>query len=146
MGFGSILGGLISVLGSGLSGFFGTKLKQGELVGQAIDAVGKVIESKAQSEHAAALVVVAEAQSDSWIAKNWRPMTMVFFVILIGCRFFGITPSNMSLMEYDRLWDLVEIGMGGYIASRTVEKIVSQIGLGSVLKKYLEQLTLNKGK
>lgn len=143
---GSIIGGIISAVGSMFGGFFGAKTKQGEIVGKAIDAVTETVKAKTESEHAAALVVVAEAQSDSWIAKNWRPLTMSFFVVLIGCRFFGITPSHMSPIEYERLWDLVEIGMGGYIASRTVEKIVAQIGLGAVLKKYLEQLTLSKGK
>lgn len=139
---GGIIGGIISALGSLFGGFFGAKTKQGEIVGQAIDAVGQLASSNAERERAAALVVAAEAQSDSWIAKNWRPMTMVIFVGLIVARFFGLVPSHMSITEYERLWDLVEVGMGGYVVSRSVEKIVAQLNLGSVLKKYIEQLTI----
>lgn len=139
---GGIIGGIISALGSIFGKFFSAKEKQGEIVGKAIDAVGQLAGSNAERERAAALVVAAEAQSDSWIAKNWRPMTMVIFVGLIVARFFGLVPSHMSITEYERLWDLVEVGMGGYVVSRSVEKIVSQLSLGSVLKKYIEQLTI----
>jgi hypothetical protein len=143
---GGIIGGIISALGSMFGNFFKAKEKQGEIVGKAIDAVGELASSNAERERAAALVVVAEAQSESWIARNWRPVTMAVFVSLIVCRFFGFVPSHMSPMEYERLWDLVEIGMGGYVVSRSVEKIVSQLSLGSVLKKYLEQLTIDLNK
>lgn len=141
---GGIIGGIISALGSVFGGLFKAKEKQGEIIGKAIDAVGELAGSNAERERAAALVVAAEAQSDSWVARNWRPITMCIFVGLIVARFFGLVPTNMSPMEYERLWDLVEVGMGGYVVSRSVEKIVSQLSLGSVLKKYLEQLTINK--
>ena len=140
---GSIIGGLISAVGSIFGGFFKAKEKQGDVIAKGIDALTTLSTSNAERERSAALVVVAEAQSDSWIAKNWRPVTMVIFVGLIVCRFFGVVPSNMSPMEYERLWDLVEVGLGGYVVSRSVEKIVSQISLGSLLKKYLEQLTIS---
>lgn len=142
---GGIIGGIISAIGSMFGNFFKAKEKQGEIVGKAIDAVGELASSNAERERAAALVVAAEAQSDSWIARNWRPWTMVVFVSLVVCHFFGLVPSHLSPQEYDRLWDLIEVGMGGYVVSRSVEKIVSQLALGSVLKKYIEQLTLSKG-
>lgn len=145
---GSIIGGLISALGNIFSKFFSAKEKQGEIIGKGLDALGTLASSNAERERAAALVVVAEAQSESWVARNWRPVTMAIFVGLIVCRFFGLVPQNMSPMEYERLWDLVEIGLGGYVVSRSVEKIVSQISLGSLLKRYLEQLAIThtKGK
>ncbi|CAB4212254.1 hypothetical protein UFOVP1437_5 [uncultured Caudovirales phage] len=141
---GSILGGLISALGSIFGSFFSTKVKQGEVIGTAVEAISTLASSNAERERAAALVVAAEAQSDSWLARNWRPMTMAIFVGLIVARFFGLVPSHMSPAEYDRLWDLVEVGMGGYVVSRSVEKIVAGLNLSSVLKKYLDQLTLDK--
>lgn len=141
---GALFGGIISAIGSVFGTFFKAKEKQGEIVGKAIDAVGELAQSNATREANAALVVVAETQSESYIARNWRPLTMAIFVGLIVCRFFGLVPQNMSPMEYERLWDLVEVGMGGYVVSRSVEKIVSQLSLGSVLKKYLEQLTIVK--
>jgi len=141
---GGIIGGLISALGSIFGSFFNTKVKQGEVVGTAVEAISTLASSNAERERAAALVVAAEAQSDSWLARNWRPITMTIFVGLIVSRFFGLVPSHMSPAEYDRLWDLVEVGMGGYVVSRSVEKIVAGLNLSSVLKKYLDQLTTSK--
>jgi hypothetical protein len=141
---GALFGGIISAIGSVFGTFFKAKEKQGEIVGKAMEAIGDLAESNATREANAALVVVAEAQSESFIARNWRPVTMCIFVGLIVCRFFGIVPQNMSPMEYERLWDLVEVGLGGYVVSRSVEKIVAQLNLGSVLKKYLDQLTIIK--
>ena len=139
-----IIGPIISALGSVASSFFEAKSKQGDAIVSGLNVVKHLADSNAEREGAAALVVAAEANSDSWLARNWRPATMAIFVGLIVARFFGLVPSHMSPIEYEKLWDLVELGMGGYVVSRSVEKIVSQLSLGSVLKKYLEQLTSKK--
>ncbi len=144
-----MLANIIASVISGVSSIFGfatkVKEKQAETIVSGIDAVKTLIETKAESEASAAIVVAAEAQSESVLARNWRPLTMLIFVGLIVARFFGFVPDHMSPTEYERLWDLMEIGMAGYIGSRTIEKIVSQMSLGSVLKRYIEN-SLIKGK
>lgn len=72
-------------------------------------------------------IVQAEAASKHWLAANWRPMTMITFVALIVARFFGFEAEGMSEAEYIELWELVKLGLGGYVAGRTVEKTVPGI-------------------
>ena len=67
-------------------------------------------------------VVKAEAQSEHWLTANWRPITMLTFVALIVLRMFGLTDNSITDDEYLKLWELVEIGLGGYVVSRGVEK------------------------
>jgi hypothetical protein len=84
-------------------------------------------------EQAAANIVNTEASSSHWLAANWRPITMLTFLALIVARFFGWTAPNISEPEYLKLWDLVQIGLGGYVVGRSAEKIAPAIA--DVLKK-----------
>lgn len=69
-------------------------------------------------------VVTAEAQGESWLQRNWRPLTMIWFGVLIGGHWFGYTPENLSQDEILSLFDLMELGLGGYVIGRSVEKVV----------------------
>jgi hypothetical protein len=78
-------------------------------------------------------IVKAEAQSGSWLARSWRPITMLVFVGLIVARWFGWAAPNLTDAEYLKLWDIVELGLGGYVVGRSVEKVAPSIA--AALKK-----------
>jgi len=77
-----------------------------------------------------ASIVRAETQSDSWLTKNWRPLTMITFVVIIANNY--ILYPYLSLF-WDKapmltiptdMWQLLKIGIGGYVVGRSVEKSV----------------------
>ena len=72
-------------------------------------------------------IVNTEAASSHWLAANWRPLTMLVFTAMIVARWFGWAAPNLSEAEYIKLWDIVELGLGGYVVGRSVEKIVPAI-------------------
>jgi hypothetical protein len=72
-------------------------------------------------------IITAEASSDSWLAKSWRPILMLTFGALIVARWFGITAPNLTEAEYLKLWDIINLGIGGYVIGRSAEKIVPSI-------------------
>lgn len=72
-------------------------------------------------------IIVAEAKSQSWIARNWRPLTMLTFVGLIVAKWFGFTVDGIAESVEIELMNLVQIGLGGYIIGRSAEKIVPQV-------------------
>ncbi len=82
---------------------------------------------------AIAEIIKAEAASKHWLAANWRPLTMIIFTGLIVARWFGWAAPNLSEAEYLKLWDIVELGLGGYVIGRSVEK--SLPSLTNLLKK-----------
>lgn len=92
--------------------------------------------AKSQAE-----VVVAEAKSDSWLAANWRPITMLTFVAIIvwnyivvgtiGAFVDRINPVDVPV----EMWGLLKLGIGGYIGVRTVEKVVPQVAAALNKKK-----------
>jgi len=84
-------------------------------------------------ELAAADIVKAEAASSHWLAANWRPLTMLIFVGLITARWFGFAAPNLANEEYLALWEIVKLGLGGYVIGRSAEKIAPSIA--DALKK-----------
>ena len=76
---------------------------------------------------AQAQIVQAEASSSNWLASSWRPITMLTFVVLIEARWFGWAAPNLAEAEYLKLWDIVQLGLGGYVIGRSVEKVAPAI-------------------
>lgn len=72
-------------------------------------------------------IVKTEAASSNWLAASWRPIVMLTFTALIVARWFGWAAPNLSPEEYIKLWDIVELGLGGYVIGRSVEKVAPEI-------------------
>lgn len=101
---------------------------------------------KADSEFykAAGSIITAEAQGESWMQRNWRPLTMLTFVFIIANNYIlvpyvqfmadlaGYTIIVPTLEIPDGLWTLLQIGIGGYIASRGIEKTAAKVQKGGI--------------
>lgn len=74
-----------------------------------------------------ASVINAESQGDSWLQRNWRPLTMVLFVSLITAKWLGFAAPGITEAMELKLLDIVEIGLGGYIVGRSVEKVADKM-------------------
>lgn len=78
-------------------------------------------------------VVLAEATGESWLQRNWRPLLMIVIVAIVANNYllapylgamFGV---GLQLALPEQLWDLMTMGVGGYIAGRSGEKIVGTL-------------------
>ena len=93
---------------------------QAAVMDSALDYESKALEAKAQ-------IVNSEANSEHWVTATWRPIVMLIFTGLVVARFLGFQAEGMSQTEYDQLWMLIQIGIGGYIGTRSIEKIVKEV-------------------
>lgn len=81
-------------------------------------------------------VVVAEAQGESWLQRNWRPISMLVFVAVIANNYiiapyvqaFGGVAVVLDIP--DGMWGLLTMGLGGYVVGRTIEKTGSHVRIG----------------
>jgi len=73
-------------------------------------------------------VIVAEAQSESFLTSNWRPITMLTFVALITAHWLGFTAENVGEAEVIALLGIVKVGLGGYVVGRSAERVAKEIG------------------
>jgi hypothetical protein len=78
-------------------------------------------------------IVKAEAESEHFLAACWRPILMLTFGGLIVARWFGLAAPDLTESEYLKLWSIVELGIGGYVIGRSVEKIIPSVA--EALKK-----------
>ena len=72
-------------------------------------------------------IIVSETKSESWLTRNWRPITMLIFVGLITADWLGFTAPNLTPELKMKLFDIIQIGLGGYVVGRTVEKVAPSI-------------------
>ena len=83
----------------------------------------RVIDYETQLAKARAQVITAEAQGQSWLQRNWRPLTMITFLALVVFDSFGWLEYRLA----DQAWTLLQIGLGGYVIGRSAEKITPSI-------------------
>lgn len=76
---------------------------------------------------ASSSIITAEVNSQSWLTRSWRPILMLTFGALIVARWLGWTAPNLSEAEYLKLWDIVQIGIGGYTIGRSAETVATTI-------------------
>jgi len=97
-----------------------------EMMEYALDYEQKQLESKTA-------IILAEAKSESWITRNWRPVTMLAFVFAVLGYWFGLTPDTLTPEAVDSMFTLVQIGLGGYVVGRSAEKVAP--GIMAAMKK-----------
>ena len=88
-------------------------VQRGELLMEALKIIGSLSAS-------AANVIIAEAQGKSWLQRNWRPVTMMCFLGMIIANHIGLFVVPLP----DQAWTVFGVGIGGYITSRGLEKVV----------------------
>jgi hypothetical protein len=87
----------------------------------------KLLEYETQRLQMKAEIIKAEAQSNSWITRSWRPLTMLVFLALVVAYFFGLQGENFSEVMAEHLFQLIKIGLGGYVVGRSAEKVVPKV-------------------
>lgn len=71
-----------------------------------------------------ATVLMGEINGESWLQRNWRPVTMLTFAGLIVAKWLGLTAPGISEAVELQLFGIIKVGIGGYIFSRGGEKML----------------------
>jgi hypothetical protein len=64
--------------------------------------------------------VLKTEMQGNWLQKSWRPLVMLTFTVMIVLGAFKEIPYLESSSPF---WSLLELGLGGYVIGRTVEKV-----------------------
>jgi hypothetical protein len=102
------------------------QLKYKELLmkmeGACIDYESKLLESKSA-------IVQSEAKGESWLQRNWRPMLMCVCMFIMANNYILVPYFGIPVTVLDEhIWQLMELGVGGYVAGRSLEKISENLG------------------
>lgn len=86
----------------------------------------KLVDADMEFAKAQAEVITTESKSESWLARNWRPILMLTFTFIIAWNYIiSQVFSLKSLPIPEDMWELIKLGVGGYIFGRSAEKMVS---------------------
>ena len=120
----ALLPALVPILGDAIRRLFPDPAEAAKAQAELNNAL---MANAAKIEEAAASIIADEAKSEHWLASSWRPLVMLTFTALIVARWLGYSAPGISEVEVLKLWDIVQLGLGGYVIGRSAEKIVPQI-------------------
>ena len=95
-----------------------------------------LIGNSAAIEQAAASVILAEAKSEHKITAIWRPVLMMTITAIVAWNFLFAQLIELAVLVMfgdriplsiplpDQLWNLLMIGVVGYVVGRSGEKMV----------------------
>jgi hypothetical protein len=121
---GLLTGPIINAVSSIISETVTDKDKANELKAQ---VAARIKELEMTELKGAVQIITAEA-SGNWLQKSWRPLLMLTIVAIVANNYlfapylvaFGVTAPVLELP--DSLFNLMTLGVGGYIAGRSIEK------------------------
>jgi len=77
---------------------------------------------------AAMQTITTESKSEHFIVSAWRPITMLTFVFIIANNYIlypylSLFIDNAPVLDIPPdMWDLLKLGLGGYVIGRSAEK------------------------
>ncbi len=115
-----LLSGLVSEISSVVDTLAVSSKEKKQIEADLVAAIARQEEALSQSQSS---IIQAEAQGN-WLQRSWRPIIMLVFatIVLIGT-FFDLP----ILSDTSRFWDLLEIGLGGYVVGRGGEKMAAAV-------------------
>lgn len=140
---------ILATIGTIATGIFGFKKKQGEVIEKGLSVLNDVNATSQARSAAMAQIITSEANSESWITRNWRPIVVVLLVVDLHILIYLLATGQFPVALLTEMPPIVEsliniIGMYliGYGASRSIEKITRGLSIGSLLKKFIEKKLL----
>jgi hypothetical protein len=83
-----------------------------------------LIEKQLELQRMQTEIIVAEAKGN-WIQRSWRPILMLAFGFIVIYVKFLAPLFDLTIPELENeFWNLLQIGIGGYVIGRTGEKMM----------------------
>ncbi|MCX4290998.1 MAG: 3TM-type holin [Odoribacter sp.] len=114
-----LLSGLIGEIGGVVNTLSVSSKEKKRIEAELLQAVNKHEEELNRSR---AAIIRSETQGN-WLQRSWRPVVMLVFAVIVLAGTFWELPI---LADTSRFWDLLEIGIGGYVIGRSAEKITGR--------------------
>lgn len=72
-------------------------------------------------------IIVTEAKGN-WLQRSWRPILMLGFGFIVMYNKFFAPAFGLPNAELENeFWNLLQLGVGGYVIGRSAEKIAKDV-------------------
>jgi hypothetical protein len=90
-------------------------------------------------------IITTEAKG-GWLQRNWRPMLMCEFGVIIANNYIVAPYVGMiagaeyaiQLQIPPDMWGLLKLGVSGYVVGRSMEKVADGTGVRGIFNKLME--------
>lgn len=78
--------------------------------------------------------IIATEMSGNWLQRSWRPILMLTIITIVANNYLfypyvSLFWSDAPKLELpEKLWSLMQMGLGGYVFGRSAEKIAGNWG------------------
>jgi hypothetical protein len=112
--------------------YLNTNVSQEQIKSEVEKKIQDTIQTAFQSHSE---VVKSELQSDSWLAKSWRPIValafsfVIFYYVLLGpmlVAWLGVPPLNPGEVVLTTVMNMIGIYLTGYGLFRSAEKVIKR--------------------
>ena len=117
-------GGVVKEIGNAIDKLFTTEEERLK----AKNEIFKVLqEQQLELQKLQTEIIVTEANGN-WLQRSWRPILMLAFgFIVIYVKFIAPLFSLPIPPLENEFWNLLQLGIGGYVVGRRAEKIANNI-------------------
>lgn len=117
-------GTVVKDLMSGLDKLFTSK-EEKIIAENAIKQI--LVQKQLELEKMQTEIIIAEAKGN-WLQRSWRPILMLAFGFIVIYVKFLAPLFNFRIPELENeFWNLLQLGIGGYVVGRSAEKISKNI-------------------
>lgn len=123
-----ILSWLSSDLFKSIGGVIDEIFTNDEERAKAKNEILKVLSDKALELDRMRVDIIQSEAAGNWLQRSWRPILMLAFGFIVVYSKFIAPAFNLpnAALEPD-FWNLLQLGIGGYVVGRSAEKIIKNV-------------------
>jgi uncharacterized membrane protein (DUF106 family) len=115
---------VLNAIKSVLSSFIADPTQKAQAEAQIKTAIENTMAEQIQD----AKETITAEEMGNWLQKSWRPIVMLSFTAIILYQYFISQVFHLQIVDLpSRFFDLLEIGIGGYMGLRSAEKITTTL-------------------
>ena len=139
LGLGNAIGGI----GNAIKGIFGFKQAKVDVIKESVKVLNTVEMSAMQRNMALATILAAEASSEGWLARSWRPFMYISLFGILVSYWAGYTLP--FLLEEDppemikEIFAITRYVLTAGVLGRSAEKVSRVAQLNSLVKGFIKK-------
>jgi len=114
----TLFNGVVNAVGTAIDRLSTDSTKKEQLKSQISTELLKYLDSLTEAQQR---IITQEARGN-FLQRSWRPIVMLSFTFIV---LLGIFIDIPLLKDGSPFWNLLELGLGGYVIGRSAEKITA---------------------
>ena len=117
----TLFNGVVNAVGKAIDRLSTDSTKKEQLKSQISSELLKYLDFLTEAQQK----IITQEANGNFLQRSWRPIVMLTFTLIVV---LGIFIDIPLLKDGSPFWNLLELGLGGYVIGRSAEKITTTFG------------------